>query len=194
MKLLTYVVLVFAIAVPALTVAQPLSAGQRSDQILTKARQVDVLSQVMPALFTKEQLKKILPVLEKCRAIVKQTEDKEAKILLTIEASLDKSIKDALEKGILPKQEVKSKIAATLSVLTLVRQSVVSENVASLYAVLEKELNVGQMRAISNAINAKALNPKLDTKSWSQEKKVKFWIKLVLLDPTAYPLLVKLSR
>lgn len=169
-------------------------SSKRSDELFTKMRQVDMLSQILPAVFTTDQLKKILPVLEKCRKVVRDTEAKEVTVMTALEAMVDRSIKAGIDKKQMPKGDVKAKISTTVRLLTSIRESVTQDNVSKLYEVLKAELNAGQLRAIANAFSPKSIDPKLDSKNWTQEKKVKFWIRVVLLDPASYPLLVKLSR
>ncbi|MBL8048767.1 MAG: hypothetical protein JNJ45_08800 [Chthonomonas sp.] len=182
-----------AAILPATAVAQS-DQGKKSDEILVKMRQVDMLSQILPAVFTSEQLKKILPVIERCRKTVRETEAKEATVLAALEASLDRSISDALNKKQMPKPDVKNKIANTIKLLTVIRDQVAQDNAQKVYDVMAKELNTGQLRAISNALNPKRIDPKINTTGWTQERKIKYWVRVVLLDPTTYPLLVKLSR
>lgn len=194
MKKLSLFVVAACLLVGPQVVAAQTETSRRSEELFTKMRQVDMLSQILPAVLTTDQLKKILPVLEKCRKVVRDTEAKEVTVMTALEAMLDRSIKAGVDKKQMPKGDVKAKITTTVRLLASIRESVTADNVSKLYEVLKVELNAGQLRSVANAFPAKSIDPKLDSKNWTQEKKVKFWIRVVLLDPASYPLLVKLSR
>lgn len=176
-------------------IAQDAKAVQsRLDEIAAKARRADLLNQILPVLMTKPQMKALLPVMEKCRQKVRETEAAELKALKGLELKVDKAISDGLTRNQVPPRNTMKEIASTYRVLGMIRAAVIGENTDSIYAVLDRELNDGQKKAAFNALNPTAFDPKLDKASMSNEKKLKFWIKIILLDNEAYDLIFKLSR
>jgi hypothetical protein len=183
----------------ALLACVPFASAQvdqqkRATEIMTKVRQIDMINQILPALFEKEQLRKILPVIEKLRAEVKVQEKKEYDILLKLEAKLDAQIKNATEKKEMPDAPIRKEIDSTFQAFSMLREAIIAEYVDKVTEILNKELNAGQKKAIQNAVNPKIFIPDADVTKWTDEQKFRFWIRLVILDPASYDILVKLSR
>ncbi|MCE9558634.1 MAG: hypothetical protein K8R88_06755 [Armatimonadetes bacterium] len=186
--------LVALVAAPLQAAAQiPSAQGKRADEIMIKMRQIDMLGQLLPALFTKEQLKAILPVVEKGRKDAKGVEANEYKVLVELEKKLDASIKNAVEKGQMPKDDIRKEIRSTYKAFSLIREGLIADNLDAIIAVMDKELNKGQKKAIANSLNPKYFDPNLDTSKWEDDQKIRFWVRVVLLDPTSYELLTKMA-
>jgi len=175
--------------------AQTPSADQlRADQIFAKARKCDVLNQLLPVLMTKAQIKSLLPVLERCRQNVRDTEAKELVVLKKLEAKLDKAIMDGTTRSQVPSRDTMKEIASTYRVLGMIREAVIGENVDSVFSTLDRDLNEGQKKAARNALNPANFDRSIDPKKLTDEKRFKFWIRLIILDPNSYDLLLKLSK
>src|SRR5687768_15127692 len=92
--------LCLALAMSTMAVAQDKAA--QSTAILQKMRQCDLLNHLIPLVMTKEQIRKLLPSIEKARRDVKAQEDEEAKLLAERSAKIDQVVKDGIEKGDVP--------------------------------------------------------------------------------------------
>src|SRR4051812_37834674 len=80
----------------------PSDQGKKSDEILKKMRQIDLLNQMLPMAMSKDQIGKLLPVIEKARQSVKDEQKFEYKQLLEVEGKVDAAIKAGVDKGEVP--------------------------------------------------------------------------------------------
>ena len=187
------ILLLFAVFANA-QFSTPDARAKKSDEILKKIRQIDLLNQILPVVMTKDQMKKILPAVEKARVEVRKAEQEEFEFLLKLDKDLDISLKEGIEKGKVPEREALVNIAAALRTLGLKRAAVVQENTDTVQAELEKVLNEGQIKAARNALLPSNFDPTIDPKKITDDQKFKFWVRTILLDPLSYDLLVKLSK
>ncbi|MBL8039979.1 MAG: hypothetical protein JNM04_01400 [Chthonomonas sp.] len=169
-------------------------AGKRADEILAKVHELDLLNQLLPVLMTKEQMRKILPSVEKAREMVKATEKGEAEQLEKLAAKIDPVLKEAYEKNKVPSQDVLLEYAKTFVKLRVVRRSVIESNTTAVLEVVQKTLDKGQLAAARNALDPKLIDPSLDKEKMSDDDKMRFWVKVILLDPQTYTILLKLSK
>lgn len=169
-------------------------AGKRADEILAKVHELDLLNQLLPVLMTKEQMRKILPSVEKAREMVKATEKGEAEQLEKLAAKIDPVLKEAYEKNKVPSQDVLLEYAKTFVKLRVVRRSVIESNTTAVLEVVQKTLDKGQLAAARNALDPKLIDPSLDKEKLSDDDKMRFWVKVILLDPQTYTILLKLSK
>lgn len=172
----------------------PSPAQQKADQVLVKARKVDLLNQILPALMTKDQIGKLLPVIEKARQAVREVEEKERSELGALEPKLDAAIREALEKNLVPSRDVLNNAYATFQMMQMRRQSIVSQNVEAVLKVIEDTWNAGQRKAAAQALKPEAFDPTLDSSKMTDEQKLRFYVRVILLDPLAYDLLIKLRE
>jgi hypothetical protein len=193
---LALVLALLAVAPLAPAQTNPVDAARikKSEEVMRKLRQVDLLNQILPVAFTKEQFSKILPVIEKCRQLVRTTEQDEAKALAALEAKADQAIKDAVEKGIMPKEDYLLELRVKLAELSTQRQKVRIANTMAVTTIIMEVCNKGQQRAAGNSFNPRLVEPNLKLEELTEERRLQFWIQEVLLDPLAYDLLVQLSR
>ena len=80
------------------------------------------------------------------------------------------------------------------SAFTVRRQIAAGENADAVLAVLKSTLNAGQIKAAANSEDMKAFDPNLDPAKLSDDDKLKFYIKDIVLDPQAYDLLMRMSK
>ncbi|MCB8932396.1 MAG: hypothetical protein M9921_04350 [Fimbriimonadaceae bacterium] len=188
--------LVMALVAAASVAAQPVSQeerAKRSDEILKKMRQMELANQILPLVMTKEQLKQILPPIEKARANVRDLQNEEFETMRKFEERLDTAIKNATDKGQLPGQALLVEMNRLLMAFSLKRQAAASENVTTVLDVLNKTLNAGQLKAAANSLDLKLFDPSVKPEELTETAKVRFYVGQVLLDPLAYDLLVKMS-
>ncbi len=162
-------------------------------RINLKIRRLQLVDQLLPVLMTPAQLKAILPAVEKARQQEVDLEARELRELKAIEADLDKELKAAIEKGILPSDEIDAKLAKLTEVFKLGRQVLVGSNVNAILTAMKANLSEGQLKAAAGSLNPLILNPNADPAAMSQDDKLRAWIQLVLLDRAVYDLLVEMS-
>lgn len=184
------------ICLPLLVVATQAHAqlqkerAEASDNVLIKAAQLDILNQILPLVFTKEQWRKLLPSVEKARELVKTTERQEADELIKLEKRMNEAYIGATERGELPKPELLREFHAKIAALTKVRQVMAETNVANVFEVFEKTANAGQRKTAMNSLNPKQFGKVEDMKD---EDKVRLFVSEILLHPLSYDLMRKLS-
>ncbi|MBS1713839.1 MAG: hypothetical protein JST30_05825 [Armatimonadetes bacterium] len=185
-----FVPLLFAVCLvsPALPSGPP--EQDVASRILVKLRQLDLLNQILPVLLTKEQLGKLLPVIEKAREASKATERIELDELKKLEPKVDSDLKDAKEKGLVTAKEKTTEYLRVLAALRKVREIMVNEQLETVLKAVEETLDEGQIKAATNSIqNAGDKESKV-----TDRDKLRRWVGAVLLDPLAYDLLLELKK
>jgi hypothetical protein len=168
--------------------------GSKSDEILSKLRQIDILNRLVPLLLTKAQLNKLLPVIEQARDKVRKTEETEYKVLVGMDADVTAVLDKAMANLDAPGFQVIKPFAATIRALADTRAAIVKDNEDAVYEALWSELDKGQKKAIAGTISPKEIDPKVKIEDVKDEELVRFLIRDTLLDPLAYPILVKLLK
>lgn len=166
----------------------------KSGEVVDKIRQLDLMNHILPIIYTKEQLNLMLPAIEKARQNVKTTQEGEYKILVQIEAKVSADLDKSINEGTLPGKQMIIDLDKVFSGMDDIRMTVGKDNEDLVWNVMKGALNSGQLKAAANSVDPHAINPSLITEKMSEEEKVRFYIRNILLDPLAYPLLVKLSR
>jgi len=187
----------FALALGLLVVAPAQVTGDKaskSNEVLNKLRKVDLLNQLLPVALTKEQIDKLLPPLEKCRALVRKTADEEATILEKLDASVSPIVKAGLEKGDVPNVEQIRSLAAVMQGMQSQRAKVVFANTTAMTMAFTEVTNKGQQKAAANAYNPKLMDPGLKVEELTEERRMQIWIQDILLDPLTYDILVAISK
>lgn len=183
-----------ALALIAVSVfAQALPVNQKSSDIQAKIRQIDLMNNILPVVFRKDQLQKILPLIERARQAEANLQKQEEKILRDLEPSLDSAIKEGTEKQVVAKPELIAKILNTFKGMQLARQVLSEEHVEKTLKLCEEILDEGQKKAAINALDPGFYKGK-DAKSFSDREKLKFFVGGILMDPLSYDLLLKLNR
>jgi hypothetical protein len=166
----------------------------KSNEVLAKLRQVDLLNQLLPVALTKEQIEKILVPLEKCRALVKKTADEEAVILAKLDAQVTPIVKAGLEKGNVPNVEQLRSLAEVIRGMQGQRAKVAFANTTAMTMAFTEATNKGQQRAAANAYSPKLVDPDLKLEELTEERRLQIWIQDVLLDPLTYDVLVAIAK
>lgn len=193
--LIAAAVLVAVGSLPFLATAQINSAtAKKSDEVGLKIRKMDLINQLLPVLLTPEQLKKILPAVEKARKADTDQQIREAELLRKLEPSLDKAIADAMKSRKTVPTETLSKSASTLKAMRVSRNLMVDQQIAATLAVVNSTLDEGQKKAAANSMPVSSFWPGKKSEEISQNDKLRTWVKYVLLDQGSYDLLLALSR
>ena len=143
---------------------------------------------------TKEQIRKLLPAIEKARQKVRDTQKAEFEDLTKFDGRADAALSAAINKGSVPTQAQLDEFSALFGALRMRRTQVAEENAENVCTVLMGILNAGQTKAASNQLNPKRFNPDIKVEELKTEDKVRIYCREVLLHPLAYDLLVKMSK
>lgn len=189
--LLVTFALVLAIAAPAQLSTE--QRQKRATEIMTKARQVDLLNQIMPLLLTTKQIDQILPALDKIRNEQRKMELAEFDALTKIEKKLDDAIADSIKNGRSPNGALIAEMFGTFRMFQMRRGAESGEAMAELIAVVNKTLNEGQKKAMKGALRPSLIDPSIDPKTLTDERRMQFFCQVVLLDPAAYSLLSRMA-
>ena len=172
----------------------PQSQKDASERVLAKIRRIELYNQILPVLMTPTQLKAILPILEKHRSEAVKQEKLEHDELKKLEASLDAALKVASEKGELPSEELMKRGVSLFHGFLILRKALVDDSVDQLMKAMKANLNEGQIRAAANAFNPAIFQTQMKVEELTDDKKLDYWIRIVLMDNAAYDILLELSR
>jgi hypothetical protein len=167
---------------------------KRSEEILKKIRETELLNQILPVLMTKEQIRKIIPEIEKAREVVRQTEAAELEVLKKLEPEVDAVLKDGYGKSKVPTREFFDQYDKEFKKMRVVRTQIILINSGKVMAVAKEVLNKGQLEAARKALSPTIFEADKDPKTLTDDEKLLMWVRVVLLDPQSYDILIKLSK
>ncbi|RYG33213.1 hypothetical protein EON81_18740 [bacterium] len=177
----------FAIAAPAS--AQSDDVTSRTQAVQRKMRDMDLIIQILPLSLTTEQIDPILSELEKIRAEQKKILENEDKDLLAFETKLDKTLEDAREKGKYPSKDAMAESNNLLRILSGRRSVARSVFIERVYKIVKDKLNDGQLTVMEKSLDPKLIDPTI--KLEGREEKIRFFVRIVFMDPQAYDVLKK---
>lgn len=193
----THVLLATALAMGMATLGSaqvtPEARAERATQIYEKNIKLDLYNQILPLLLTKEQFRPILQSVERCRQRVTETEKLEYEELRKLEADMDKALKDAGEKLVIPPPELLTRISNTLKKLGAARRLIIQMNTDEVMEAFMKTANAGQQKAAANALNMALFAPGVKVETMKDEDKIRIFVQDVLLHPSAHEILKKLA-
>lgn len=161
---------------------------------MDKLIKTELLSQIIPVLLTRDQIRKLLLPIERCRGRVKELEKKEADELVKLEPSFDVALKEGTEKTISPKRETIDDMRNFLFAVRIRRLALAQENIEEVMTAFMGNSNAGQRRAAANSLNPKFFNPNAKPEEMTEEQKIHVFVSEVLLHPLSYDLLIQLSK
>lgn len=194
MKRLLPIVLALSLALAAGAQTLDKDRGQKSATVMDKVDTLNLMNQINPLVMTKEQIRKILPAIEKARQKVKDIEKVEADELRRLEEKLDGALKDGYEKAAVPSPDLIKELQGIFNAMRIRRELIASENAENVLKVVLETLNVGQKKAAANSLNPKQFNPNFKPEEFTEEDRLRLYTREILLHPLAYDLLVKLSK
>ncbi|HVT11575.1 MAG TPA: hypothetical protein VHE55_04860 [Fimbriimonadaceae bacterium] len=174
--------------------AQTADQGKRSDEIVMRIRQIDLLNQIVPLALKKEQINALLPAIERARARVTQEEKEEAGILQKLDGKLTAAIKKSIEENTPPPKDLSLEIAKTTQDMSDKRALIVDENTEAVLKVFNDTLDAGQKKVAANSFAASFINPNVKPDEIKESEKINFFIREILLDPQAYDILIQLAK
>ncbi|MFQ3668699.1 MAG: hypothetical protein SNJ74_09445 [Fimbriimonadaceae bacterium] len=188
------VALVAALAGSAIAQAAPDARARKSDETMAKIRQLDLLNHILPLLWTRRQINDVLPAIERSRERVRNIQRLEHDELVAFEKRIDESIENGINKQAVPPTQLMTELRALLISFSVRRANAAEENANAVLAAMKRSMNEGQLRAAAGSLDARVQERGLDTSGWTQDDRIKYFIKDILLDPQAYDILVRLSR
>ena len=183
-----------AISMVAVGQAQVTPKGNRSDEILVKIHEADLLVQLTPIAMTKDQMNKIMLALEKIRAQQAKIRAQEDEILAQLEPSVEKAVTGAIEKQEYPPRAMQELVSKATRNMSINRVLAFEKMVQDLTKAIKKELNAGQIKAMTHSLLPEALDPSKRSKDMSDEDKLQFFIGRIFMDDTTYGLLGRMSK
>jgi hypothetical protein len=156
---------------------------------------MEMYNQILPVLMSKDQIKALLPILEKHRADADKYTLDEHRMLLGLEKELDKAISEAKDKGLLPGEKIMRDSTIHFQAFLIRRKALIDDTVMQLKATMNQKLNAGQVRAAAHSFNPTffGVEPK-EGEELTEDKRLDFWVRMVLLDNETYPILLGLSK
>lgn len=192
MKFLSFVVLALSLCVSA--AAQVVKDDPFKIQpTLDALAEIDVANQILPLLLSKDQLRKLLPVVEQCRKYVRDQEKKEADRIKGLKPEADRFLGEAV-KGLLPTQAFLDKVNALFKTFETERKGVLAANTLIITSWVRENFNPGQKKA---AIGVTDKIFDANSKTWTDgtpDQKLQYFAVAVLLNDHAYDFLAKLSK
>ncbi|HET6644983.1 MAG TPA: hypothetical protein VFG65_05740 [Fimbriimonadales bacterium] len=165
----------------------------KTTPIIDKLADIDMANQVLPLLLTKDQMSKLLPIVEKCRANVRAQQKKEADRLKELLPEIDKIHGEAL-KGIVPPEPFLKKVDDLLKKFDNERRGVSIANGLIIFEALDKNLNDGQKKAAAGVVDKVFDSQNKEWKDGTQSEKLKFFGSSIFLSDRAYAYLTKLEK
>jgi hypothetical protein len=132
--------------------------------------------------------------LERHRADADKIQVDEHRLLLQLEKDLDVALRGAETNGSLPDEKTMKNALVHFQAFVLKRKALVDDTVSKLLMLMREKLNAGQVRAAANAFDPAVFGMDVDKDTITEDKRLDYWIRIVLIDNTTYPILVELSK
>lgn len=168
--------------------------AKKSDQVLLKMRQIDLLNQLIPLALRKEQINAILPSVERARSKVLQINKDEAQTLEKLESKITAAIKKSEEEGVAPPKALLDELATATQGMSDRRSVAIDDNTDLVLKAFNDTCNAGQKAAAANSLAPQLIDPSLKPDKMTQAEKIRFFVREILLDPQAYEVLVQLEK
>jgi len=159
--------------------------------ITDKLGEIDAANQILPLLLTKQQIRDLMPAIEKCRLNVRNQEKKEADRLKEMVPEIEKMHADAV-KGLLPKEEFLKKVNELFRRFENERTGVKIANQIILGESVDKVFNEGQKKAAVGVVDKIFNEQKRTWEDGTPQAKLHYFMTAVLLGDHGYNFLTKL--
>lgn len=173
------------------TAAQREAIG-KSVLTIDKFNRIDILGKLLPVNLTKEQMRALLPVIEKARAKEFEIRLLDAQEIAKLDAEVTKAVDSGIAKNDVPSVELQNKIRNVTRAVTIRRQIATTEMVEMIYEASKKNLDAGQLKVMANTLKPELIAP--GTMAETEEQKIKFFIRYIFLDGLTYDLLLRMSK
>ena len=160
---------------------------------LEKMAELDLANRILPLLLTKDQIKKLLPEIEKARKNVRDQEKKEADRLKALQPEIDKYHAEIFE-GKTPPQAFLDKMTALFKKFDNERIGVKIANALILSEAMNKNLNEGQIKAAVGVVDKIYDEQNKKWEGGTAAQKLQYYAISIFMGDRAYDLLVRLGR
>ncbi len=172
----------------------PNEKDAESDAIFFKIRKIDLLFNLLPVLYTKDQINQLLPAIEASRSEIRKIRDTENTEYRSVEKECDKAISDAQESQILPPRSVRSDLSSLLSAMQGRDLVVRLQNIDRVKAVFDRVMTKAQKKVAANSLEPRQIDIKTKIEDLTQDDKEIIYVREILLDRFAYDLLVEMAK
>lgn len=172
----------------------PKDQAAKSEAIMAKMRQIDICNQIIPLVLKKDQVNKLLPVVEKARSKVTEAQKKEAEELNKVEGKIDAAIEKAVKDGVPPSKDIMNELSQMTLKWSLNRSQIIQDNTDMVYKAFFEVTDAGQRKAAANSLAPQLLDPSIKVDKMTEEDKIRFFIQEILLDPQCYPILLRIAK
>ena len=193
-RLLLLIPLILCLSLGALAQGPTPADVKKTTDVLEKMRQIDLLNQMLPLLLQKDQMKKLLDVIDKARRDVRTQEAEEAKLIAGYADRVNQAVTNGIEKGDVPDKALLKELNALIQLMTMKRRAIADDNTDMVLAVVKTTLNAGQIKAAANSLSTAYTNPGVKPEEVKEEDKLRFFVRDILLDPLAYDILDRMYR
>jgi uncharacterized protein YejL (UPF0352 family) len=174
---------------------EPLTAnGAASDATNAKIHQLDLLIKLVPLALQKDQFPALFVGLDKAIAYEKVEAEREDKLLADLDPDVTAAVDDAVQKGIYPKRELQEKVQKALSDTDKKLVLIDANMVILVYNAIQSGLNAGQRKAMAGSFSAAFIDSTVKPEDITDEVKIRYFIRRILLDPAAYKLLKEMEK
>jgi hypothetical protein len=163
-----------------------------ADRIALKIRRIEILDQLLPVLMTKDQLKKLLPEIEKARQTELDIQKSELDEMKGFEPKLDEALEAAIKEQKLPKDEFVVEYLKMFSKFSNKRKFFMTTSAKAIVVKMKEVMNVGQLKTAEVSLDPRLFGEK-DPEAMTSDEKLVLWAREVLLDRASYDLLVDMS-
>jgi hypothetical protein len=115
-------------------------------------------------------------------------------VLKKLEPEVDAVLKDGYGKSKVPTKEFFDQYDKEFKKMRVVRTQIILINSGKVMAVAKEVLNKGQLEAARKALSPTIFEADKDPKTLTDDEKLLMWVRVVLLDPQSYDILIKLSK
>ncbi len=172
----------------------PARPAAEADRILVDLRRLDLYNQILPVLIKPEQAKRLLAQVESAQEAEKRHLRDELVEMRKLDPTIADALKAARDKGEVPSREVITELIKAFRLLDAKRQVMVGEQTEKVLTAVEETLDAGQIKAAANALDPRIGNPGADPAKLSDRERLRAWVRVVLMDPLAYEILLELSK
>lgn len=164
----------------------------RSGATLDKFNQIDILGKLLPVALTKEQIRALLPSIQKARQKEFEIRLLDAVEILKLDADVNKAIDGGADRNEVPSPELQNRIRKVTGAIFIRRQIATTEMIDAVYEACQKNLDAGQMKVMASTLKPELVSP--GVKVEGDEANIRFFIRYIFLDGLTYDLLRRMSK
>jgi hypothetical protein len=191
-KLLLSLGLFLVAAVAGAQITTP--GGAVSDAINAKLHKLDLLIKLVPLALKKDQYPDLLLGIQKARDIERAELKKEDDELAALEPQVSSAIDKAVNDGVYPPRDMQQSVQDKLTAMSNRRLGVGYAMIKVVTNAISSGLNAGQRKVMAGSFAPQFINPAMKPEDITDDARVSFYIRTILLDPDAYDLLVEMSK